>query len=87
MQPKCHSSMAISGFNHPSRAIQNTDWISDPADPTQSYRGQIPKGETVWFQDELFGSGPAWQQVRLADHTLVFINPHHFEPIRQEQLT
>ncbi|GAB4015376.1 hypothetical protein GCM10028808_40490 [Spirosoma migulaei] len=84
METNCHFSRPLSAFNHPSQAIQDAEWINDPANPTRSGKGILHKGETVWFHDDLFGSGPLWQQVRLIDNSLVYVNPHHFESLTRE---
>lgn len=68
-------------FAFPYWAAQDTTWVEDPANPTQSQTGLIGKGETIWLQTERFGSGPAWQLARLANQTICFVQPHHFDPI------
>ncbi|MBN8821637.1 MULTISPECIES: hypothetical protein [unclassified Spirosoma] len=74
----CKASPKAEGFDIPQQAIQDTEWVQKPTDPTKRGGGQIRKGEIAWFQTDLFGSGPDWQQVRLNDDTLGYVNPHHF---------
>ncbi|WP_338871306.1 hypothetical protein WBJ53_25045 [Spirosoma sp. SC4-14] len=76
---KEQTSLAVDEFDRPGQAIQNTEWVRDPADPTKHICGLIQKGETVWFHNEQFGSGPAWQLVRLADGEHVYVHPHDFD--------
>ena len=59
-------------------AAQDTVWVSDPAEPANARTGSIHKGETIWLQAHLFGSGPVWQSARLANDTICFVQPHHF---------
>lgn len=77
----CPPSSTVDAFQIPGQAIKDTDWIQEPADPTQLEGGLIQKGEIVWFHREPFGSGPDWQQVRLNDQTLGYVNPHHFAKV------
>lgn len=65
-------------FTCPYKALQDTVWVSDPANPVAHQTGPIRKGETVWLQAQPFGSGPYWQIARLIDKTVCFVQPHHF---------
>lgn len=66
-------------FTLPCQATQDTVWVSDPANPTLHETGPIRRGETIWVHHELFGSGPTWEQARLKDSQLCFVQPHHFD--------
>lgn len=68
-------------FNFPARAIQDTDWISNPANPVGQQTGRIQQHESVWFRQDPFGSGPVWQPARLADNTLCCVQPRHFQAV------
>ena len=85
MEMNCHPVHSAASFNRPGRAIQDTEWINDPTNPTTTKRGQIRKGESVWFHQEQFGSGPAWQPALLADQTFGYVHPSHFEEIVEQQ--
>lgn len=78
MTMKEQTVLAVEEFDRPCHAIQNTEWIHDPADPTKKSCGLIQKDETVWFHNEQFGSGPAWQLARLSDGALVYVHPRDF---------
>ncbi|MGA0560057.1 hypothetical protein ACO2Q8_25575 [Larkinella sp. VNQ87] len=81
MNTNCHPYQPAALFNRPGRAIQDTEWVKDPTDPTMTKGGQIRRGEKVWFHQEQFGSGPAWQPVLLADQTRAYVHPSHFEDV------
>ncbi|SFE89682.1 hypothetical protein [Spirosoma endophyticum] len=81
MRKKISVAGPVEGFTFPCRAVQDTTWVADPANPTMPQTGLIRQGETIWLQTEPFGSGPAWQLARLANQTLCFVQPHQFVPI------
>ena len=85
MRKKTSVAGTVEGFAFPCRAAQDTSWVADPANPTKSQTGLIRQGETIWLQAEPFGSGPVWQLARLADQTLCFVQPHHFDPVVPKQ--
>ncbi|WP_128548812.1 hypothetical protein [Larkinella soli] len=66
-------------FDFPCKANQKTEWVRNPANSTHVETGDVQKGEIIWFHVEPFGSGPTWQPARLADNTLGFVHPYHFD--------
>ncbi|GAB3718014.1 hypothetical protein GCM10027592_60620 [Spirosoma flavus] len=84
---KCNLSVAAETFQLPAKAIQETQWVEEPANPTQQKGGLIRKGEIVWFAHDLFGSGPGWQQALFNDHRLGYVNQHHFAPVNEKPKT
>ncbi|WP_020599818.1 hypothetical protein [Spirosoma panaciterrae] len=80
----CKAFLQTEGFDIPRQAVQDTEWVQKPADPTKHGGGLIQKGDIAWFDTDLFGTGPDWQQVRLDDNTLGYVNPHHFAPVASE---
>jgi hypothetical protein len=78
MVHKTQQELITDGFILPCQATEDTEWVSDPADPTMHETGPIRQGETIWVHHELFGSGPTWEPARLMDNTLRFVQPHHF---------
>ncbi|GAB4028125.1 hypothetical protein [Spirosoma gilvum] len=83
----CKGVLTTELFDQPRQAVQDTEWVRKPADPTKQAGGLIRKGEIVWFNSDLFGSGPEWQQVRLTDDTLGYVKPHHFTGIISDSET
>lgn len=75
------SSWVPADFTLACQASRDTNWSSDPANPSQHQSGLIQRGETVWFQQAVFGSGPRWQPARLADNTLCFVDPQDFDSV------
>lgn len=77
-ETNCNPFLTAEVFHLPGKATQNTHWIKEPADPTRLNGGPIQKGEIVWFEQDLFGTGPDWQQALLHNQDLVYVNPRHF---------
>lgn len=63
-------------YKYPATAIKQTDWISNPADPSAE-TGFIKKGEQVDFSQNL--GRDLWQEARLANGKVVFVHPLDFE--------
>jgi len=70
---------SIGCFEFACKANQKTEWIRNPANSAQVETGDIQEGEIIWFHVGQFGSGPTWQPARLADNTLGFVHPYHFD--------
>jgi hypothetical protein len=68
----------IEQFTMGYKALWDTEWINDPANPTDPLKGFIGQGETIWLHPDHAGIGPAWQQARLVDKTLRFVHFHDF---------
>ena len=81
MSQKPSATGPIDEFTCPYKAIQDTVWVADPANPVANQTGLVRKGETIWLQTKQFGSGPTWQIARLVNNHICFVQPHHFDPI------
>lgn len=64
-------------FDLPCQAIRDTEWVTNPADLATTTRGVVRRGETIWLHRDNLGNG-SWQQVRLADDTLRYVQHHDF---------
>lgn len=62
-------------------AVQDTEWLAEPANPVNLLKGTIRKGEVVWLHADLCGSGPVWQQACLSDKTLCYVHLSNFEKV------
>lgn len=65
-------------FTSAYEALLDTEWIDNPANPTDHLKGFIRQGETIWLQPDHMGLGPTWQQARLMDKTLCYVQFHDF---------
>ncbi len=59
------------------RVIRDTEWVTNPANLTDSTRDIIQRGEMIWLHRDNFATG-SWQQARLADNTLRYVQHHDF---------
>ena len=73
-------SFAADEFNVPCQALHNTEWVTNPADPTNQDKGMVRQGETIWFLQDHTNTGLIWQQARLADETLRYVQHRDFTP-------
>ena len=76
-----HPITAIEQFTMGYTALLDTEWIDDPANPTDHIKGFIGQGETIWLHPDHTGTGPAWLQARLVDKTLRYVHFHDFKKI------
>ncbi|MBD2755806.1 hypothetical protein [Spirosoma validum] len=72
---------SIEQFTIGYKALLDTEWIDDPANPIDHIKGFIGQGETIWLHPDHSGIGPVWQQARLVDKTLRFVHLHDFKKI------
>lgn len=77
MENQSDYSFLIKSFDMACQAIRDTEWVTNPADSSNLDRGIIYRGETVWLRRNHVGTG-AWQQARLADNTVRYIQHHDF---------
>jgi hypothetical protein len=66
------------------KALLDTHWIDNPADPTDHITGFIGQGETIWLPLTQAGIGPVWQQARLVDKTLRYVQFHDFTKLSSD---
>ncbi|QHV98692.1 hypothetical protein [Spirosoma endbachense] len=69
----------IEEFTVAYKALVDTEWIDNPANPTDHLKGFIGQGERIWLHPDHSGIGPLWQQARLVDKTLRYIHFHDFK--------
>ncbi len=65
-------------------AIQDTEWLAEPANPVNLMKGIIRKGDIIWFHPDHCGSGPTWQQARLRNETLRYVHLSDFKKVVSE---
>ncbi|ADB42749.1 hypothetical protein [Spirosoma linguale] len=77
MENQYDYSFLTDSFDIACQAIRDTEWVTNPADSSNSDKGIIRLGETVWLHRAHLGIG-SWQQARLADNTLRYVQHHDF---------
>lgn len=74
-------STITSEFDNAYQALQDTKWITNPADETNQDTGIIRQGELIWFNRDHLECGLVWQQALLSDKTLRYVHRRDFKPI------
>ena len=83
MNPKSQSFFPLAEFDRPCRALQDTVWVGEPANPLHPDRGYIRRGETIWLHPELMTNTSDWQLARLKNNRVRYIRHNDFELLAQ----
>ncbi len=70
-----------SEFDSAYQALQETEWVTNPADETNQDKGIIRQGELIWFNRDHLECGLVWQQALLSDKTLWYVHRHDFKSL------
>ncbi len=80
-KPTLDYSTIVSAFDDAHQALRETEWVTNPADPTSRDRGLVRRGDVIWFNRNHLDYGSVWQQALLGDKTLRYVHHHDFEPV------